>query len=454
MARQLTEGPEGRQILLFALPIMAGELLQQLYNTVDGIVVGNFISSDALAAVGSCTSVSNVFLALAIGMSTGCGIVIAQLFGAKRTDALRRTVSTSLILLLALGALFTVLGLVSSGFIMERIIVIEDPDIRSQAALYFRIYSLGLIFQFAYNAVSYILRSVGDSGAALYFLLVSTVTNAVLDVVFVAAFKWGVAGAAAATVIAQAACAAVSFVYMRKRYELFRFSMRELVLDRERLGDCFRMGLPVSCQRIVISCGHLLLQRLVNSFGNSVMSAYTVGSRFDHYISVPVMGFLSAISAFAGQNVGAGRYDRVRRGLRAAVVMDLVFAGVLCAAVYAFAGPLSRLFGVGGETLELSARYLRFVALCYPMFALYIPFNGVVQGSGDTVHSMLTSFLALGGRVTAAYVMAGALGFGCTALWRSCAVGWALASVYIIGYYFTGKWKKRALVRSMETEAD
>ena len=164
------------------------------------------------------------------------------------------------------------------------------------------------------------------------------------------------------------------------------------------------------------------------------------------------MGFLSAISAFTGQNVGAGRYDRVRRGLRAAVCMDLAFAGALCAAVYILAEPMSRLFGVGGETLELSARYLRFVAFCYPMFALYIPFNGVIQGSGDTVHSMLTSFLALGGRVGAAYFMAGVLGFGSASLWRSCAVGWALASIYIIIYYSGGKWKTRALVRGTETE--
>lgn len=452
MAKQLTEGPEGRQLLLFALPIMAGELLQQLYNTVDGIVVGNFISSDALAAVGSCTSAANVFLALSIGMSTGCGIVIAQLFGARRHGELRKTVSTSLIMLLALGAFFTLLGLCSSGFIMKHIVAIRDEDICRQAALYFRIYSIGLIFQFAYNAISYILRSVGDSGAALYFLLVSTVTNAVLDILFVAVFHWGVAGAAIATVIAQAACAAVSFVYMRGKYEIFRFSAREMTFDREKLFDCLKMGLPVSLQRIVISCGHLMLQRLVNSFGNAAMSAYTVGTRFDHYVSIPIMGFFSAISAFAGQNVGAGRYDRVRRGLRAAVIMDMVTAGVLCAALYAFARPLSALFGVEGETLDMSVRYLRVITLCYPLFAFYIPFNGTVQGSGDPVHSMITSFVALGVRIAAAYIMAGPLSMGVGGIWYSFGIGWIMSTIYIVSYYASGHWKKKSLVRGGGTE--
>lgn len=449
----LTKGPEWRCILTFALPIMAGQLLQQLYSTVDGIIVGNFVSSEALAAVGSCSSLVMVFIALSFGMSNGCGIVVAQLFGAQRREDMRRAASTSLILLFGMGVFFTAVFFFTAELTTTAVLGIKDGAIADMVIDYIRFYSLGMIFQFVYNAVASILRSIGDSRAALYFLMVSTLVNTVLDLVFVAVLGWGVAGAAAATSIAQAACCIVSFMYMFRRYEVFRFGRGEWVFDREKLRLCLKMGIPTTIQHMIISCGHLLLQRLVNSFGAVTMAAYTVGSRFDHYASIPSMGMFQAMASFAGQNTGAGRYDRVKRGMFACVAMNLSMVVVICAGLYAFAAPLATLFGVAGEELTQSAECIRFISLCYPLFGFYITFNGMFQGCGIPLAATSVSAIALGGRVVGAYTMAYLLELGYASVWQSCCIGWGLALLLVLYHFFRGKWKTASLVKNQPGEA-
>lgn len=445
MALDMTQGKEWKHILRFALPIMAGQLLQQLYNTVDGIVVGNFISSNALAAVGGCTSLTMAFTAMAIGMSNGSGVVISQYFGAGKKDEMRKGASTSLIMLFVLGLFFTILGMATSGFIMKRILVIEEADICRDAAIYFRIYSLGLVFQFLYNCVASILRSVGDSKATLYFLLISTVSNMILDTMFVVVFHWGVAGTAIATVIAQAACMVASIIYMMKKYPNFRFKLNELKYDSHKAGQCFKMGIPSTIQMLVVSCGNVVLQRLVNSFGSVTMAAYTVGLRFDHYLSVPPMSLSNAMATFSGQNTGAGKTDRIKRGIKGALVIDAVMTLVLCILLYAFAAPCGKLFGVSGETLAQSVHFLRFVSSVYLIFALYVPFGGLFQGAGNPNASMCASFIALGTKVLSAYAMVYLFNVGHTACWTCNLPGWTMAFVYALTHYLRGRWKNRGL---------
>ena len=445
--RDLTQGPEWRAILIFALPIMLGSLLQQLYSTVDGIVVGNFVNSAALAAMGSCMSYSTLFVFIAMGMGNGSSVVVSQLFGARRHEEMRRTASTILISLFALGVFFTVFCMATARPATRYVLKIQDEQLLGYCVSYISIYSLGMIFQFIYNAVAAILRAVGDSRASLYFLLVSTVLNVVLDLLFVAVLPWGVGGAAAATVIAQAVCMFISIRYMFKKYPEFRFARGELVFDREKFRLCMKMVIPTTVQHLVISCGHLVLQRLINSFGTVTMAACTVGSRYDHYASIPIMAISQAMSAFAGQNTGAGRMDRVKRGLIRAVAMDLVMVAVLCALLYAAAEPLSRLFGVSGEEVTQAVEYLRFMALVYPIFALYIPFNGMYQGVGAPIVATITSFTAITVRTIAAYVMVYGLGMGYSACWENLGIGWGAALIFALSYFLTGKWKTKSLVR-------
>ena len=447
VARNMTSGPEWKHILLFGLPIMAGMFLQQMYNTVDGIVVGNFIDSDALAAVGSSTPLTIAFLAMATGMSNGSGVVIAQLFGAGKKTEMRRTASTAMIMLSVLGIFFTVLGIASAGFIMKNILNIEDPQICKNAALYFRIYAAGLIFQFIYNAVAGVLRAVGDSRATLYFLIISTVANMILDVVFVVFFRWGITGAAVATVISQIACMCASLYYMYKKYEDFRFRPGEYVFDKEKFRLCVKMGVPSTLQQLVVSSGHILLQRLINSFGSVTMAAYTVGSRFDHYLSLPSMGFLNAMASFTGQNTGAGRTDRIKRGIVATLGMNLTAVVILCALIYILAEPCAKLFGVDGKTLEQATEYLKYVAFIFPIFALYMPFNGLFQGAGNPVASMLISLIALSTKVAIAYIMVYTFDVGYSACWKANTYAWLVALAVSLIHYASGKWKNRAIVK-------
>ncbi len=448
----MTQGVEWRAILVFALPIMLGNLLQQLYSTVDGIIVGNFVNSTALAAMGSCMSYTTVFVFLAMGVANGSGVVISQLFGARRFDEMRRTASTILIMLISLGVFFTVFCIATAMPASKYLLNVRDEQILKYCVNYICVYSIGLIFQFVYNAVAGILRAVGDSKAVLYFLLVATLANVVLDLLFVAVFSWGVAGAAAATVIAQAACMAVSVGYMFKRYPEFRFKRGELVFDKEKFTVCLKMAIPTTVQHLVISFGHIAMQRLVNSFGAVTMAAFTVGSRYDHYASIPIMGINQAMAAFSGQNTGAGRYDRVKRGIVSALAIDIVMVAIICVPLYIFAAPLSKLFGVSGEEVSQSVQYLRFICLCYPIFALYIPFSGMFQGCGDPMAATAASCIALGVRVVFAYIMVYAFGVGYEACWENLAYGWSAALLFDIIYYASGRWKTKSLVKRQNSE--
>ena len=445
MKKDLTQGTEWKQILLFALPIIAGQILQQLYNTVDGIIVGNFVSEGALAAVGACGTLSFVFLAFAMGMSNGSSIIISQLFGARRIGEMRTAVTTALIMLTAMGIAFALIANLSAEFLIARILAVDDDGIKRLSLVYFRIYSAGLLFQFLYNAVAGILRAIGDSRATLFFLLISACTNIIGDLLLVAVIPLGVAGAAIATVLSQLVCAAASFVYMVRRYSDFRFRLRELVFDGEKCLLCLKMGIPSSFQTMSVSVGNLLIQRLVNGFGTATMAAYTVGNRFDYYLNAPGSSFITAMAAFAGQNTGAGKPERIKRGLRSAVIMDVLIISGAGALIYIFARPLSALFGIGGETLRQAVEFLRFMMLCYPLYAFYMPFNGTFQGCGDPLHSLLIAVLAVIGKVTGSYAMAYLFHVGYSSCWKGNAIGWILGCTLVLIHYRSGKWQKKAI---------
>lgn len=443
----MTAGPEWKHILLFSLPIMAGNLLQQLYNTVDGIVVGNFVSQNALAATGTAGTLAMVFLAFAMGFGNGSGIMIAQLFGARRYEDLRSAVSTALILLVSMGLAFSLLGCVFARFLLSRLMNVAAGEVLELAVSYFSVYAVGLVLQFLYNAVAAILRALGDSRATLYFLLVSSVLNLILDLLFVIGFGWGVTGAAAATVIAQLGSAVVSVVYMFKKYPLFRFKRGEFVFHRDKCLLCLRLGIPTTVQQSIVSFGHVFIQRLVNSFGEAAMAAFMVGGRMESYLFVPVMGLNTALSTFTAQNVGAREYDRVRRGCRRTLLMSFSVAVVLEIVSYLFAVPIARLFAVSGEALTLAVAYVRFMSLAFWLFALYMVFAGLLQGSGDVMITTLCSLVGLSIRVILAYFCAYVLGFGCESVWIVMPVGWLVIFFISFGRYLSGRWKTKGIVK-------
>lgn len=456
--RDMTVGSEWKELLLFSLPIMAGQFLQQLYNTVDSIVVSHYggatqeISDAMFAAVGSCTSLIFLLLAISLGLSNGGGVLVAQLYGARRETELRRAASTLLITQTVLGAALAVFGSVGAQLLVVGLMRVTDEATRGYAIEYFAIYAVGLVFQYVYNAVAGILRAVGDSKASMYFLIVSAVLNTILDLWFVISFGWGVVGVAVATVVAQAVCAAFSIFYMFRRYPVFRFKRREFVFDVGKFKLCLKLGIPAIIQQAVVSLGNVFIQRLVNSFGQVTMSAFNAGNRMESYAIIPIFGMNSAAASFTGQNVGAEKYDRVKRGWVASTAMSCGMSVVISILLYILAPDFARLFNLSGEALSQAVEYQRWMSYFVILFAAYMPTSGLLQGAGDVVWTSMNSFATLTTRVVVAYLMVYSFDVGYAACWLNIPFGWGLGVLLSVPRYFSGRWKNKRVVGDVLAE--
>lgn len=450
--RDMTVGSEWKELLLFSLPIMAGQFLQQLYNTVDSIVVSSYggptreICDAMFAAVGSCTSLIFLFLAISLGLANGGGVLVAQLYGARRERELRRAASTLLITQGALGAALAVFGCVGAEMLVVGLMRVTDEASRAYAIEYFAIYAVGLIFQYIYNAVAGILRAVGDSRASMYFLIVSAVLNTVLDLWFVISFGWGVVGVAVATVMAQAVCAAFSIFYMFRRYPVFRFKRHEFVFDTGKFRLCLKLGIPAIIQQAVVSLGNVFIQRLVNSFGQVTMSAFNAGNRMESYALIPIFGMNNAEASFTGQNVGAEKYDRVKRGWAYGTVMSCAMSVVIAVLLYFLAPDFAKLFSLSGEALSQAVQYQRWMSYCVILFAAYMPTSGLLQGAGDVLWTSMNSFATLALRVCVAYLMVYSFDVGPAACWLNIPFGWGLGVLLSVPRYLSGRWKTKRVV--------
>ena len=445
MTKDLTRGTPWKLIVQFALPIMLGNLLQQLYNTADTIIVGNFEGQQALSSVGACTSLTILFTALALGFSIGAGVLISQYFGAGRMQELRRYAVTSIVLMLAMGLVMSVIGLLSAELLLRGFLGTPET-LLPQAVLYFRIYAAGLVFQFGYNIAAALLRALGDSRATLYFLLVSSVLNVVLDLLFVAALGMSVAGAAIATVISQLAACVIGFWYMYRKYELLRFSARELRLEPAVAGRILRVGLPMALQQSIVSCGFLFLQKLVNYYGESMIASYTVASRMENILMIPILGIQSTMATYAGQNMGAKLPERVSRGLGQGVLVSLFMTLVLCAGQIVGISLIIGAFRLDEAAAEICHQHLFASAVAIPIFAVYFPANGMFQGVGEGFHATFYALMALGLRVVFAYSLHKTAAFGYTAIWWSQAMAWTLTLIVCYAHFFRGKWKEKSLI--------
>ncbi len=449
MAKSMTQGKEWKLILLFALPLMAGNVLQQLYNAVDGIVVGNFAADgeNALAAVGTCAPVTMIFLGVAIGMSGGCAVMISQLFGARRYDELRQAVSTSLILVGVLGLILSVVGYFVAEWFLVHLVSVPEGFLDAAVA-YFKIYCIGLVFQFIYNIVSFVLRSLGDSSATLYFLLVASITNIVLDLVFVAGFRWDVPGVAVATVIAQALSAVVSVVYMFKKHPVLRFAKGEFRFYKDKGRLALKLGVPNTMQQIIVSLGNTAVQRVINDFG--ITAGCTAALRVENFVSTIVIAMNVALATFTGQNMGAGKPERVRRGLYVSWGMTLGIIAVMATLTYVFAAPLVGIFGVEGEALDVAVRYIHVLAPSLLVFSMYFVTTGVLHGAGDVTFTAANSLVSLGIRCIAAYTLAYLTPVGGAAVWCSPVIGWTVVTGLALARYKWGPWRSKAITTAKE----
>lgn len=445
MVKNLTEGKPLKILFFFALPMLVGNLFQQLYNMVDSMVVGRFVSSDALAAVGSSFPIVFLSVALAAGLSMGCTVVISQQFGARHIREMKTTITTALITLLVLGLFIMALGELLASPILQ---LLRTPDnIMGDSLTYLRIYFGGAVFLFVYNALNGIYNALGDSKTPLYFLMVSALTNIVLDLLFVIQFHMGVAGVAWATLIAQGMCAIISFLVLKKRVahipDEIETEEKRPLFHMDAVRRIGRVGVPSMIQQSIVSVSMLLMQGLVNGYGSTFIAGYTAATKIDTLAMLPNMNFSNAMSSYIAQNIGAGKQERVHEGYRAVLLMILVFSIVITAVVYLFGPNLLNLFmdsNVDTAAIGYGMDYMRTVSVFYILMGVLFTTNGLLRGAGDMKAFMLSSMSNLATRVIVAYALSySPLGSG--AIWWSIPIGWAVGSVFAFTRYRSGKWK-------------
>lgn len=437
----MTEGAPWKHIIKFALPVLLGSLLQQLYNTVDTIIVGNFSSQTALSAVGTTNSFAFFFLAIAIGFSSGNGVLIAQHYGAGNREKVRLAASSGIMFLMGMGVIAAILGAAVSFPAFKYLLAVED-GILEMTVVYFQIYAVGLIFQFGYNIYSSILRAVGDSAATLYFLLISSVANIGLDMLFVAGFHWGVAGAAIATDIAQLGSFIAAYIYMTKKYPIFKFARNEYKWDSKEITKTITIGMPISLQLVIVSLGLSLIQRAVNEFGEAMTASNTVGQRIEQYINLPCNALQTTLATYTGQNVGAGKMDRVKKGARQGVLISVSFTVIISVIIWLTSGIIAGMFGLEPEAMEYCVPHIQTVALINIVLSTYIPLFGVYQGTGHSIVPTIVATCALTVRVLMVYLVRYTPFLGYRIIWWNGLFGFGTGFMITWSYFLSGLWKK------------
>ncbi|MBD5471202.1 MAG: MATE family efflux transporter [Lachnospiraceae bacterium] len=438
--KTLTQGTPWKGILSFMFPVFMGLLLQQFYNTADAIIVGNFASETSLAAVGACGVLTLAFLALANGFSAGACVLIAQLFGAGKEQQMRRQALSSLLVMTGMGIIATAVGVVISRFALKYILATPE-SLLSMADTYFKIYAMGLLFQFGYNIIAAILRGIGDSKATLYFLLIASVINIALDIVLVYNFRMGVVGAAVATDIAQAVSCVAGFIYMIRKYPLFHWKLKELTFEWSLAKQSLKTGFPMALQQLIVSFGFVFIQRAVNSYGEVMTASFSVAQKIETYLTLPASALMTTQSTYTGQNIGAGRLERVMTGAKHTVIISEIISICILSVVFVFAKPIVAAFGLGSAAADYCVSHIRCVAICLIPFASYFPLLGLFQGANNALYSTFVATSALAVRVISTYTLQEIPAISYRMIWWNVLFGWGLGCIITWVHFCKGKWK-------------
>ncbi|HEX2974982.1 MAG TPA: MATE family efflux transporter [Bacteroidales bacterium] len=442
--KDLTTGNEGKLILEFATPMLLGTIFQQLFSVVDSIVVGNFVGKEALAAVGASFPVIFVMVSMIIGIVMGTTVVISQYFGAGDLGKVKKAIDTMYIYSTIAGVISTIVGVIIAEPLLKMLGLPEN--ILPQAVLYLKIYLSGMLIFFGYNGTSAVLRGLGDSKTPLYFLIIATVANIIFVLLFVAVFKWGIAGAAYATLLANAIAFGLAIYWLNKTHKIIKIAIRGLHFDREVFRQSLRIGLPTGIQQTLVAIGGLALMGIVNKFGTNVIAGYSVASRLDAMALIPAMSFSQALSTFVGQNIGANKPERIRTGLIATLKMSGVVT-ILTSLIIVFGGHLlMSLFTKDTDVIRIGDQYLTIISAFYFLFTLMFIYTGLLRGAGDTLIPMFFSLLSLWiVRIPVAWFLSGKI--GSVGIWWAIPIGWFVGLVLCFFYYRTGNWKKKTIVR-------
>jgi len=447
IVNDMTSGSPTKLILKFSLPMLIGNLFQQFYNMVDSIVVGKYVSRNALAAVGATGSLIFLIFGLTFGLSAGISIVISQYFGAKDYENVRKSFATATYIIVGASVIMGIIGFFSSRFLLE---LLNTPaSIIDQSDIYMKISFIGILGIACYNGMAAVLRALGDSITPLIFLIVASILNVVLDLLFVIVFHWGVAGVAIATIIAQIISALGCIIYAMIKVKILRMPLKDFKPNPVIFRKCIHLGIPVAVQNAFVSISLMALQGVVNGFDEAVIAANTAASRMEQLVLQPGMSLGAALASFTGQNIGAGKIERVKKGFKSATIIIVVFSLIMLPFMYFGGEYIMRLFTkkedidvvrIGVEAISITSFFYSFVAM------IFITRN-FLSGTGDILIPMIMGFTEVIFRVISANILSNYIGY--RGVWWATAITWVITAGVGIFRVKSGKWINKSILRQI-----
>ena len=436
----LTEGKVWKVIVRFALPLLVGNLLQQFYNITDSIIVGQFLGKEALAAVSASFFIYYFIISLVIGVGSGTTVVISQLFGAKQYQKVQLAFSSFFIFMLVGGIILSIAGIIFAEPVFR--LTNTPEEVIPQAVAYFRIYIGGTFLFVTFNSIISILRGVGESVRPMLFILITTVLNIAFDLLFILVFKWGIEGAARATVVSQGIGMCIALAYVNNTHPLLSIKKQDMLFDWKLFKESLKIGLPTSVQQCAIALGLIALLGIVNSFGTNTLTAYGAAGKIDTIITQAILTLSGALAAFCGQNIGAGRLDRVKKGVRFTMYTNIALGLLTFAAVYLFGNEMMRIFTKDIDVVAIGKEYLLIIGGFFIVHGALNVYNGALRGAGDTLFPMITSLVCLWLiRIPLAYYLSSWLGRN--GIWWAIGISITIGLIVTFVYYKMGFWKRR-----------
>ena len=447
VVKDMTYGNETKLLLQFMMPMLVGNIFQQVYNLADSIIVGRSVGSDALGAVGCTASITFLFFALCQGLASGAGVIVSQYFGGGEHENVKKTVANSFYIVMLSGVLLSILGVVLAETVL---VLLDTPKVQLQDAVdYMQIVCAGTIAVAAYNYVAQIMRALGDAKTPLVFLLIATGLNIVLDILFVVYMGMGVKGAGYATIIAQAlsavGCFAVGFI----KNPYFKLDKENIKIDLQISKLCFKVGMPLAIQSMTIAISCVVLQRVVNSFDNDVVSAFTVTSRIEQFVQQPYSSLAVAVSTFTGQNMGAGKTDRVRRALVRGIWITAVISAVMFVVSFVAGEMIVGCFVKdSANVISIGTKGLHIIStMFFPLGIIYVT-RGVLNGANDTFYAMINGVIEVCCRVGFSILFVYVFPIGIWSVWFATGFTWVVTGVSALLRYKQGVWLRRAIVKT------
>lgn len=441
----MTVGDPTKLILWFSLPVFLGNLFQQFYNLVDTWVVGKFVGEEALAATGTCGSLNFLFFALSSGLAIGIGVITSQFYGAGDEKGVRKSISNAGYVLVFAALLASCIGIFLARPLLQ---LIDTPkNVLEDAVVYLRTTSYGILFIALYNGIANILRALGDARTPLYFLIISSFFNIGFDLLFVLHFHMGVFGVAFATVIAQMLSAVVSLLFAILRMPYFRLKVSEFKPDWKIIARSFKLGIPIALQSSMIALSLIVLQKVVNGFGDTVMATYTISSKLDVIVSMFYSSMQQSMTTFAGQNLGAGKIDRIRQGFKRGIIMVELYNLIMVPLVFAFSGPITAFFTDVPAVIAIGRKAFRITAVMYlSLGIIYVP-RGILNGCGDAKFSFLNGITEVICRIVYANILT-RTALGKWGIWYAAGFTWVTVAIVCCLRYYRGKWMTLKRVES------